>query len=219
MPEALSTRPVPSRMRDYRDWHKAYDDPDSDLSHRLAAVQRVLREEFDRRGPCRILSLCAGDGRDVLGVLAEREDRGQFSGLLVELDPDLAAAATARAVEVGSRVHVVQGDAARPETFASALPADVVLLVGIFGNISDDDIRRTILATQQFCNHGALVLWTRGDLTESDVDILHGWFDEAHCEHVDLIREEGLHFGLGVERFTGQTQILRRNSNLFTFQR
>jgi hypothetical protein len=66
---------VVSGVRDYLAWHEQYDDLGSSLSRRLALVRGVLRAELDARtGPVRNVSLCAGDGRDILGVLAERED-------------------------------------------------------------------------------------------------------------------------------------------------
>ena len=47
---------------------------------------------------------------------------------------DLAAASDVVA-------DVRQGDAARPELYADAVPADLLLLAGIFGNISDENVR------------------------------------------------------------------------------
>ena len=62
-------------MRDYLKWHEAYDDPASDLSWRLRQVQAYIRSALDQMdGQGTVLSLCAGDGRDVLQVLAERDD-------------------------------------------------------------------------------------------------------------------------------------------------
>ena len=57
-----------SGVRDYLTWHELYDDPGSSLPRRLALVREVLRAELDARpGPVRVVSLCAGDGRDILG--------------------------------------------------------------------------------------------------------------------------------------------------------
>jgi hypothetical protein len=41
------------------------------------------------------------------------------------------------------------------------LPADVLLLCGIFGNVSDGDIRRTVQAVPALCRAGATVIWAR----------------------------------------------------------
>lgn len=42
------------------------------------------------------------------------------------------------------RVVVVCGDASVTSAYVGAVPADLVLLCGIFGNISDADIRATV---------------------------------------------------------------------------
>src|SRR5262245_23297137 len=58
---------------DWHEWHRAYDAPDSPLSQRLAVVQQYIRMVLDNAppGPVRVVSMCAGEGRDLLGVLAE----------------------------------------------------------------------------------------------------------------------------------------------------
>jgi hypothetical protein len=78
-------------MRDYLKWHEAYDDPASDLSWRLRQVQAYIRSTLDQiQGKATVLSLCAGDGRDVLQVLAERHDTSRIQTTLIELHPVLA---------------------------------------------------------------------------------------------------------------------------------
>ena len=56
----------------WQDWHRAYDDPDSPLARRLAIVQQCIADALDAAppGPVRVISMCAGEGRDLLGVLA-----------------------------------------------------------------------------------------------------------------------------------------------------
>src|SRR5215207_10613103 len=91
-----------TQLRDYEDWHRHYDDPDSSLSWRLRRVRAALHTALDRSpGPCRILSACAGDGRDVIGVLRERSDADRMSAVLVELHPRLAQRARDMAAAAG----------------------------------------------------------------------------------------------------------------------
>jgi hypothetical protein len=58
-------------LRNYRAWHDQYEDPDSPLAGRLRIVQRRLDELLTAAppGPIRLISMCAGQGRDVLGVV------------------------------------------------------------------------------------------------------------------------------------------------------
>ncbi len=67
-------------LRDYRAWHEDYDDPESGLTWRLGVVRSHIRAALDAKpGPARVLSACAGDGRDIIGVLAERLDADRGS--------------------------------------------------------------------------------------------------------------------------------------------
>jgi len=148
-------------------WHVPYDDPASNLSRRLSSVQSMLRAALDELppGPIRVVSLCAGQGRDVIDVVATHPRGPDVSALLVELDPALVAFARNRAAgagaDVAGRIRVVEGDASRCGWYAEDVPADVVLVCGVFGNISAADITRTIQAMRGFCAPGGHVLWTR----------------------------------------------------------
>ena len=150
-------------MTDWARWHAEYEDDGSPLSRRLQVVRAHLHDWLDATAPrpVRVLSLCAGDGRDLLDVLASRADRSRVGAVLVELSPDLAAQARARATSAGLTADVREGDAARPELYVDAVPADLVLLAGVFGNISDDDVRGTIQALPLLCAPHARVVWTR----------------------------------------------------------
>ena len=56
---------------DWAAWHDDYDRPGSSLAIRLAIVQDLLRRALDCApvGPIRMISMCAGQGRDILEVL------------------------------------------------------------------------------------------------------------------------------------------------------
>src|SRR5712691_2900368 len=86
---------------DWRGWHEAYDHPGSPLARRLAVVQQCIAAALDAAppGPIRVVSMCAGEGRDLLGVLESHSRRADVHGCLVELDPELAATARTRAPE------------------------------------------------------------------------------------------------------------------------
>ena len=151
-------------LRDHQDWHQRYDDPVSGLSWRLERVRHHVEEALDRHpGPTRLLSVCSGDGRDLLGVLAGRDDADRVSAVLLELHPGLAQRARDAATAAGlSRIDVRTVDASTVEAYEGAAPADVVLLVGIFGNVADDDVRRLVDFAPRLCRPGATLVWSRG---------------------------------------------------------
>jgi hypothetical protein len=202
--------------RDWRKWHAEYDDPSSRLAQRLRVVQGYVRDALDSMppGPICAISACAGEGRDLLGVLVDHPRRADVTGRLVELDPVLAATAAAHAP---AGIEVVCADASHASAYASAVPADLVLACGVFGNISADDIHHTIDALPELCAAGATVVWTRHrqppDLT---VDIRR-WFGTAGFEEVGFSRADDFLFGVGAHRLTVPPSAFVPDRRLFTF--
>ena len=100
--------------RDWAEWHRDYDDPGSLLSRRGELVQGHLRAELERApaGDVRLISLCAGQGRDVIGVLTGHPRRDYVRARLVELDERNVAFARQAAQAAGLRgVEALQADA------------------------------------------------------------------------------------------------------------
>ena len=187
-------------MRDWQQWHRSYDDPSSTLSRRLTVVRRRVSGVLDapRSTPIRVLSLCAGDGRDLLPVLARSPTATDFV-VLVERDPDLARSARGAASELQlDGVTVVTGDAGDPARFAAAYPVDLLLLCGIFGNISETDIQSTVAATPALLRDEGTVIWTRGS-TEPDLrPQIRRWFTDAGLREV-AFESEPLGYGVGID--------------------
>jgi hypothetical protein len=209
-------------MTDWLAWHGKYDDPSSVQARRLAIVRRRVGDSLDALGASarRVLSVCAGDGRDVIPELAARS-RHRFEALLVEQDPELAARARASATSAGlDRVEVRAADASLPESFADVLPVDLLLLCGIFGNVPDGDIRRTVSAVPAMLQPGGFVIWTRGRCDGADLrPTLRRWVAETGLEEVAYDGAPEL-FGVGVARASGAPSIGRAlPDRLFTFFR
>jgi hypothetical protein len=188
-------------------WHEAYDDPSSALSARLQLVQAHLAAAIDRApaGPVRLVSLCAGQGHDVIGVLDDHPRRGDVSAVLVEADTDNAAAARELATGAGlAQVEVRRADASRVASFADALPAGVLLLCGIFGNVSEPDIEHTIAAAATFVTPGATVIWTRHRRPPDRTPRFRALFTAAGFEEIAFgSPETAPQIGVGAARFRG----------------
>jgi hypothetical protein len=69
----------------WNEWHKNYG-----VSRSFDARLRMVREQIVsmldecRPGAIRIVSLCAGDGRDVIGAVADHPRRGDVTASLLE---------------------------------------------------------------------------------------------------------------------------------------
>jgi predicted RNA methylase len=205
-------------------WHAPYEDPASNLSLRLRTVQGMVRQGLDavppdRAGPIRVVSLCAGQGRDVIDVVAEHPRRDQVAALLVELDPALVAFARARAdaAGVGGVVRVVEGDASLSRSYAALVPADLVLVCGVFGNISAGDITATVEALPSFCRTGAHVVWTRHRRPPDATPAIRSCFAAAGFTELAFVAPEGTVMTVGHHRFDGETAAFDADARLFEF--
>lgn len=207
-------------MIDWRNWHNHYDLPGSPLARRLEIVQAGVRQVLDDGppGPLRAISLCSGQGRDLLEVLDGHPRRADVRARLVERDPHISALArqAARAARLPS-VEVLTADAALTDHYRDIAPADLVLICGVFGNISDPDIRRTIGACTQLCKTGGTVIWTRHRGAPDRVPAIRAWFAEQDFDQGWLSEIEMGDETVGAHRFTGDPQPLPLGESLFSF--
>ena len=208
---------------DWQAWHTPYADPGSPLSRRLRVVQHHIADWLERRrgAPSRVVSLCAGDGRDLLQVLVRRTGRDRVEATLVELDPGLVAAARRHAdgLPEDVRVRVVEGDAGRTDHYLDATPADLVLLCGVLGNISDDDVLGTVAALPGFCAAGATVIWTRSRREPDLTPVVRESFSRNGFDELAFHAPEDAQWSVGVHRFTGRPRDVPAGRTLFTFVR
>jgi hypothetical protein len=210
-----------STPTDWYDWHRPYDDERSPLSQRLRLVQRHVAGWLDRRTEesLTVVSACAGQGRDLIDVLAGRPDAGRVRARLIEGDQRNVDAARAAIAAAGlTDVSVMRADAGRLSSYAGAVPADLVLLAGVLGNITDADVRATIAALPQLCAAGATVIWTRTREAPDLTPALRRWLSEAEFVEQAFEAPDGVLFSVGVHTFAG-TPRPRSGERLFQFVR
>lgn len=201
-------------------WHSAYEDPQSSISRRLAVVQRRLDEGIDQapEGRVRIVSMCAGQGRDVIGVLTGHARRDDVEVLLVELDVQLTEDARMMARRAGlPSVKINVGDASTTSAYVDGVPAHILLLCGVFGNISDEDVHATVAHLPHLLMPAATVIWTRHRRDPDLTPAIRSWFSEVGFGEVAFDTEEGTAFGVGTHRFDGEPQPFEPDRKMFTF--
>ena len=205
---------------DWAAWHQRYAQPDSVQSLRLPVVQAHIRAFLHGRAePARLISMCAGDGRDLLGVLEASPD-SRVRARLVELDADLAACARERALRAGlDGVEVVNGDAGVTDAYAGAVPADLALVCGVLGNVPDEDAERTVRSLPRLCAEDATVVWTRHRRSPDLTPQIRAWLAETGFRELAFDSPGPDSFSVGVHRFEGAPLPLERGLRLFTFVR
>jgi hypothetical protein len=211
-------------VSDWQQWHTGYDDPDSSLSRRLEVVRCYLAEALSEMPePVRLISLCSGDGRDTIPVVAD--SKKDVDALLVELDPALADAARRDGQDKRVPVLIRTADAGLPTSFSDHAPASIFMLCGIFGNISDADIDHTIGALAAYLEPGALVIWTRGDhetdgktAALSASERVRRTFVDHGYEEVDFTRPDDATYRVGMHRWSSGPATARPTTErLFRF--
>ena len=168
-----------------------------------------------------MVSVCAGQGRDVIDVVATHPRGPEVSALLVELDPALVAFARSRAAAAGAgvaeQIRVVEGDASQCHWYVHDVPADIVLVCGVFGNISEADITRTIQAMPGFCAPGGHVVWTRHRLPPDRTPAIRADFAAAGFTELAFEAPEDSVMTVGHHRLDGPTAPFDPDQILFEF--
>ncbi len=220
-PGRLSSGQLPTGPDHWVRWHQQYDEAGSSLRRRLEIVSHRLRQALDAAppGPLKLVSMCAGEGRDVLGVLPGHPRLDDVAARLVELDPHLVAVAREQAAAAGlSSVEVAEGDASSTSAYAGMVPADIVLVCGVFGNVPDEDVCATVSELPHLCAPGATVIWTRHRMAPDLTPTIRGWFADAGFEEIAFDAEQPYLFGVGTARFMGTPAPFRPGRTMFTFR-
>lgn len=202
-------------------WHSRYDDLESEETERLEIVQQLLVCALDEAAPGASLtavSVCAGQARDLLPVLINHPRGRSVSARLVEADP-LNASFLHGAL--GSTdlpaVELVLGDGGDTGNYRGAVPADVVLLGGVFANIDSAAAHRTVTALPGFCRPGGLVVWSSYGPRLAAADSVLSQLENGPFQRHTLVRRTGCEFLVAAHRYTGAYSELSPGSRLFSF--
>ncbi|MEU8181703.1 class I SAM-dependent methyltransferase family protein [Micromonospora sp. NPDC049044] len=207
---------------DWHDWHLPYRDDTSPLSRRLRIVQRHITDWLDERSDSslRVVSICAGQGHDLIGALASRPDTYRVRAELIEYDPRNVAAARRGIVAAQlTGFTVTHADAGDFAAYRTAAPADLVVLAGVLGNISEEDVRATVDALPRLCASDATVIWTRTRRAPDLTPAIRCWFAAAGFAEQAFHAPSDVLFSVGVHRFRGQPQQAPPGGRIFTFAR
>ena len=138
-------------------------------------------------------------------VLRDHEFGSRVRGRLVELDQSNALALRQAVRAAGLALEVRRGDAGDLASYAGAVPADLVLLCGVLGNVSDDDVRHTIRCLPQLCASGASVIWTRSRRAPDLTPRIRQWFAETGFSELAFVAPDDALFSVGMSHFLGHS--------------
>ncbi|MBD2502651.1 class I SAM-dependent methyltransferase family protein [Anabaena azotica] len=152
--------------KDWYEWHELYN-TEPTLQQRLEIVREFIAYSLNAspNGNIRVVSVCAGDGRDLLGTLKNHPRKQDVSARLVELNPQLVerGRATIETLGLAKQIEFINGDAAIANNYIGAVPADIVIVCGVLGHLADDrELKRLIDNLSYLSKTGAFFIWTRG---------------------------------------------------------
>lgn len=206
--------------RDWLDWHRVYDDPSSPFVWRLHTVQFQISKTCSERspGPIRVISMCAGQGHDLIGVLSGHPRRDDVLALLVERDERNVALARRAAAQAGlNGFTVMAGDASNSSSYADAVPCDLILACGMLGNIDPSGLPALIDEFLRLSAEGAIVIWTYNRLTPQKAQALREMFAAAGYEELAYEESSMGPEVVGVNRLAGTPKQFRNDVTMFTF--
>lgn len=152
--------------------------------------------------------------------MARRDDAGRVNATLIEIHPGIAERARTRSAATSAHVEVRTADAGYSDAYLGVVPAELVLLVGIFGNINDADLETTVATAPQLCQPGATLLWSRGRQGGDRNSAVRAFFAAAGFSELEYATlESGSLPAAGVMRYDGAPQRLAAGRYLFTFTR
>ena len=183
-------------------------------------MQRQFTYVLDERREARIAlaSMCAGQGRDVLEVLATHRRGRDVRARLVELDPRNIQYAEAYAREHAlGNVEILARDAGNSDAYVGIAPAHVVVACGVFGNLGQGDIARTIEWLPALCAPGAHVIWTRHRRTPDRTPWIRHLFGAAGFEEIDFVAPDDRVFTVGTCQLAREPDAFVGGHQLFNF--
>ena len=210
------------RVGEWGDWHDAYEDPSSELVGRMMAVRRHVAAIVSEApaGPVIVVSICGGQGRELIGALEDHPRKADVRGRLVELDADNAAFASRWAAEAGvTGLEIVNGDASVGVSYEGLAPVDVVVISGVFGHLSSPDRECLIDFTRRLCHTGSGIVWTSHRSHDGPAEWLRRAFVERRFEELEhgLVPGDDFQFTVTRNVYTGVQQPFEPHAKIFTF--
>jgi hypothetical protein len=191
---------------------------------RLRVVKVHLAECLNdaAQGPLRLVSLCAGDGRDVIDVLQSNRRRNDVGAWLVELNGQSIAdgALHMKASGLEKLVNFIHADATDYLTYQTLVPCDIILLCGVWGHVPVNERALLVRALASFSKPGGSLIWTRGISRGMDrLNEIQSQFANSSWERVRLSFTPNDKWAISTHRYCGPSLELPASGRIFNFRK
>lgn len=113
-------------------------------------------------------------------------------------------------------IEIVCGDAGNSDAYEGAVPVNLLLCCGVFGNITESDIRNTINFWPMLCARQATVIWTRGAFDHDLRPQIREWVKSTGFEELSFDGENEK-YGVGVAKMIRDSEPYRKGVQFFRF--
>jgi 2-polyprenyl-3-methyl-5-hydroxy-6-metoxy-1,4-benzoquinol methylase len=198
----------------WRFWNNEYNDKHSDLNKRLDVIKNNILTCFKELDNPNILSICSGQGRDILETILDNNIKYN-NILLIDIDQDSINVAQEYISNNNmSRIITKTLDAGFIKNYNN-FRADLLLAVGFFGHLSFSDIENTIIKIKQLINNNSYIVWSANERTFNFVKTC---FENSEYEHIHIIENiSEKNYFVGLTRFTGIATEYSAEDYIFTY--
>ncbi len=214
---------VTTEPTDWGQWLEEYDLYPS-LQARLQLVQAQIASALDEcpPGPVQIVSLCAGDGRDLRLALQNHPRRSDVSAWLIDREAGSVDRGRIAAEQCGlqRQMNFICADAAFAKNYLPAVPANLVLLSGLLGHLRPECLPGLFKNLAMFCQPGGFVIWNRHLVLHDGrarVREIRELLQTAAFEEKQFAVTAPDGFAVGRAQFKGRTEPLDSSRRLFEF--
>ena len=116
-------------------------------------------------------------------------------------------------------MRLLDRDAGAASSYLDAAPADLVLMCGVFGNLTDTDVHRLVEFLPALCRPGATLIWTRSRRPPDLTPTIRDWLAGAGFTELAFTAPPGIQGSVGTARYDGEPKPLVGDRQLFRFTR
>ncbi len=208
--------------KDWFAWHDNYRTRPR-MRQRLQIVREYIATCLQELPPGKIsiVSVCAGDSRDLIGTLFDHPRASDVRARLVEIDPRLVEGGRTAATSsgLGEQLEFICGDATQSSVYQGVVPADLVLVCGVFGNVPEAEQQNLTRSLRFLCRKGGFIIWTRDLFEDGDrrLAVIRELLQESCFEEVSFRMTLTGNMGVGTHRYLGEALPLPEDRQLFEF--
>ena len=173
----------------WTEWHEeAYNDINSLPYQRTEIVKDLINKylsEIDK--DIVVISIGAGQSRDILPVLIGRKDNDRITTYLIDTDIECLNYAKNYAKDNNIiNVHIVDMDGSLVKNYKDIPKADLIIFCGMMTQKNTDEVKKLANNIKLICNKDAQIIWSRHGYDKDYSTPFRNVFNENFYKELDF---------------------------------